>query len=207
MIQATFRLELPADLWVREVSESFPGVTFELLGGVPDGEVALELGRLQADAPEAAVDAVRSHPDIRAYNLLFVDGTEALAHYEVADRRLYDLMRTFSVPPEFPLAVVDGRMEFSVTVTQAQFEAVRTALDGSDRAYEVVSVLRSDQRDDILTARQRECLTHAIRNGYYEIPRACTLADLAAAFDVDPSTFSETLRRAEQRVLRWFLSD
>lgn len=205
MIQATFRLRLPGDLWVAEVSTSFPTASFDLLGGVPTGDTALELGHLQADAPEDVVAAVRAHPDIHSYNLLSVDGNEALAHYEVADQRLYDLMRSFSVPPEFPFTVVDGWLEFSLTATQEQFETVKQTLQQSTRDYEMVSVLRSEQQTDLLTARQRECLTHALRNGYYEIPRAETLASLAADLDIDPSTYSETLRRAEQRILRWYI--
>lgn len=207
MIRATFRMTLPEDLWIAEVSTSFPQATFELLAGVPDGETALELGQLTAEIPENTVAAVRSHPDVQSYDLLFVDDNEALARYEVADQRLYELMRGFSVPPEFPFAVVNGWLEFNVTVTQEQFEAVTGALRNLDREYETLSVLRSGGREELLTARQRECLTHALRNGYYEIPRSKTLTALAADLDIDPSTYSETLRRAEHRILRWFVSE
>jgi predicted DNA binding protein len=190
---------------VAEVSTSFPDATFDLLGGVPTGDSALEFGHIRANAPQEVVAAIREHPGIHTYNLLSIDGREALAHYEVADQRLYDLMRSFSVPPEFPFSVVDGWLEFSLTVTKEQFETVKATLQQSTREYDLVSVLWSEQQDDLLTARQRECLTHALRNGYYEIPRAETLAGLATDFDIDPSTYSETLRRAEQRILRWYV--
>lgn len=50
---------------------------------------------------------------------------------------------------------------------------------------------------DLLTPRQWGCLSLALRQGYYEIPRECTLADLAARLDVDPSTLNDALRRAD----------
>jgi predicted DNA binding protein len=207
MIRGTFRIGLPADLWIAEVSSSLPDATFELLSGVPEGDRALELGQVHAPDPGAAVDGVRSHPDVVAYDLLFRNERRALAHYEVVDQRLYDLAREFSVPPEFPVSVVDGRMEFSVRATRDGFEGIKATLAGSDRDHEIVSVLHDARPEELLTDRQRECLGLALRRGYYEIPRECTLADLADDLGVDPSTVSGVLRRAERRVLRRFVED
>ncbi len=41
--------------------------------------------------------------------------------------------------------------------------------------------------------------------GYYEVPRECTLAELAAKLEIDKSTASTIIRRGESRVLQWFL--
>lgn len=45
-----------------------------------------------------------------------------------------------------------------------------------------------------------------MRHGYFEVPRECTLEELAARFDADKSTISAVLRRGESRVLKWFLT-
>lgn len=52
-----------------------------------------------------------------------------------------------------------------------------------------------------LTARQRETLTTAIAEGYYEIPRGTTTAEIAAAVGVERRTAEEHLRRAERKVV------
>ncbi|GAA0277601.1 helix-turn-helix domain-containing protein [Halobacterium noricense] len=52
-----------------------------------------------------------------------------------------------------------------------------------------------------LTARQRDVLRTAHRNGYYEIPRETTTAELAERFDLDRRTVEEHLRRAENKIL------
>jgi predicted DNA binding protein len=56
-----------------------------------------------------------------------------------------------------------------------------------------------------LTDRQREYLTAAHRRGYFDVPRECTLAELADALGVDKSTVSVTLRRGTERVVGQFL--
>lgn len=80
-----------------------------------------------------------------------------------------------------------------------------TALDESDYEYELLSVVEERNPERLLTERQRECLTVAFREGYFEVPRRCTLEDVAEAIGVDKSTASETIRRGSSRVLERFL--
>ena len=56
--------------------------------------------------------------------------------------------------------------------------------------------------DTLLTDRQRECLQAALRLGYFEVPRECTLAELADRLGVDKSTASETIRRGQTRLVK-----
>jgi predicted DNA binding protein len=56
--------------------------------------------------------------------------------------------------------------------------------------------------DRELTARQAEAVRVAVERGYYEDPRAASVADVAGALDCAPSTAAEHLRRAERTVMR-----
>lgn len=60
---------------------------------------------------------------------------------------------------------------------------------------------------DALTDRQREILETAHELGYFELPRGASAAEVAAALDLDPSTVTEHLRRAERNLLGELLSD
>ena len=72
--------------------------------------------------------------------------------------------------------------------------------------YELLSVVHRDGTGGgPLTDRQLECLTVAWRMGYFEVPRGCSLAEVADASDVDTSTVSETVRRGTACVLERFL--
>lgn len=51
------------------------------------------------------------------------------------------------------------------------------------------------------TARQREVLLTAIENGYYELPREVTTAEIADRVGIQRRTAEDHLRRAERRVV------
>jgi predicted DNA binding protein len=186
------------------VSTAFPDATFRLLTGVPLGERSLELGEVVGDDPATASDTLREHPDVVAYDRLYVDDGRVLSKYETVEQSLYEFFGGTSLPPEFPLVVENGIIEFGITATRAQFESLGAALDATDRSYELLSVVHTTSHDDVLTARQRECLRVARRAGYFAVPRESTLAEVAAELGVDTSTASETLRRGSARVLDWF---
>ncbi len=54
---------------------------------------------------------------------------------------------------------------------------------------------------DAITDRQRDILLTAFELGYFEVPREASAADVAAEFDLDQSTVTEHLRRAERNLL------
>lgn len=58
---------------------------------------------------------------------------------------------------------------------------------------------------DELTDRQREVIQTAFDMGYYEVPREATTEDVAAQLDIDPSTVTEHLQRAERNILSRYL--
>jgi predicted DNA binding protein len=200
-------MALSDDVWVTEVSTTFPEATLRLLTGVPKGDRALELGEVRGTDPVVVADAIEEHPATSEYDQLHADDNRVIGQYEVADRGLYEFLWASSLPPEFPVVVEDGTMEFDLTATQEQFEAFGSALDDAGRQYDLLTLVHTDQQDALLTDRQRECLTVAHRRGYFDVPRECTLAELADALGVDKSSASETLRRGTGRVVEQFLLD
>lgn len=205
VINASFRMDLAEGIWVTDISTSFPDATLRLLTGVPKGERALELGEVRATDPQLVTDAIRAHEDISKYDRLYEDDRRAIGQYEAHEKGLYEFLWESSLPPEFPIIVENGEMEFDLTATQEQFDAFRSALDERGQRYELLTLVHTDEQDRLLTERQRKCLTVAYRRGYFEVPRECTLDELAMELDVDKSSVSETIRRAESQVLDQFL--
>lgn len=207
MIYATFRIQLPADIWVTELSKRFPTATFRLLSGYRADQTALELGEVLTETPEAVVDAMRTHPSITNYELLESDDKRALGKYESRDTALYDFVEQSSLTIEFPLDVQDGWYEFDLTGTRNELNRLQGILDESPLSYELRSLVRTTETDGLVTSRQREVLEAAHRRGYFEVPRDVTLAELADELDVDTSTASTILRRGTSTILEWYLTD
>lgn len=60
---------------------------------------------------------------------------------------------------------------------------------------------------DGLTERQETVLREAHERGYFEVPREATTADVASALDLDDSTVSEHLQRAQRTILDDLLAE
>lgn len=206
MIRAGFRIRLPEGLWVREVSLALPDATFTLLAGYRMDDRAVELGEIVTETPEASVDALRSHDAITQFDLLESADGRVLGKYETTDTHLYDFVEQSSLPVEFPVVVRHGWFEFDLTGTREELGRLRTTLEASDLAYEVQSLVTTMDTDGLLTDRQRELLEAGVREGYYEVPRECTLAELAGTVGVDKASASTVLRRGEARLVKWFLT-
>jgi Predicted DNA binding protein len=206
MISASFRIELPAHLWVAELSREFPRSTFRLLSGYRAGETAVELGEILTEQPEAAVEAARSHPSITDHEVLESESDRVLTKYETTDTDLYAFVEASSLTIEFPVDVQNGWYEFDLTGTREELDRLQEYLDSLPLSYELLSLVRTTETGGLLTDRQREVLDAGLRRGYFEVPRGCTLAELAAELDVDKSTVSTVLRRGQGRLLKWYLT-
>ena len=205
MISARLRIQLPEELWVTDVSRGFPRATFRLLSGQRLDSKAIELGETITDHPGAVVEATRTHPSITNYELLESTDRRVLGKYETSDIDLYEFVEESSLTIEFPVDVRNGWYEFDLTGTRTELDQLREILDVSPLSYELQSLVRSHTNDTLLTDRQQEVINAAVRNGYFEVPRECTLEELAVTLDADKSTVSTVLRRGEGQILKWFL--
>ncbi|WP_152663379.1 helix-turn-helix domain-containing protein, partial [Halorubrum saccharovorum] len=111
--------------------------------------------------------------------------------------------REVGLPIEEPIAVTDGRATVDVVGERSRLTAFSRRLTGEGVT---VGIEGSDAgREPVLTDAQRGLVLAAVATGYYDTPRECTLTELAESRDLAKSTCSETLHRAEGRVLRRFV--
>lgn len=207
VIDARFRIRLPPDLYITDVSRAFPDAEFRLLSGVRTGETAIELGEAVTDAPEAVTSVFRRHDAVSEFDVLERTDDRLLSSYETTDVDLYAFIEDGGFPPEFPIAVRNGHYEFDLTGTRTEFDQFRETLDAIGTPYELLSKVHRRESERLLTRRQEELLSAGLRAGYFEVPRSCTLAELAETVGVDKSTASGVIRRAQARLIAWYLTD
>lgn len=205
-VTARFRVELPADAWIAEVSRAFPEAEFRLLAGYPTDRGAMHLGEATTATPEAVSEAIASHPSVLEYRRLHATDDRSLARYETTGSGLYEFLERTGLVADYPVTVGDGWFVVGFTDSRARFDAFREGLEAADLRFELRSVVEAVERRDLLTDRQQEVLERAFRAGYFEVPRDCTLAAVADDLGVDTSTASEVLRRAEAHLVEYHLN-
>jgi predicted DNA binding protein len=147
----------------------------------------------------AAVDGVHAWTTEGGDGGFYVYVRTALREQEAGYREALDRESVLIVPP------VELREDRTVRATLVgESDELAAALDGLPEGIGV-EVLRTGTYDRAdgspLTDRQREALDAAWAAGYYDLPRSCELADVAAALDCGTSTASDLLRRAERRLV------
>lgn len=222
MSRTTLRLDLPTGSWLGDVSRRVPSATLRVDETVSvDGEgpsVPPADGPSMGGADAEAVATVRVAgtdrdrvEDALADHERVVHGRTVARRGEVRTLRVagrrpayLPAARAVGLPIESAVEVVDGRATVTVVGDRDRIEAFGRRLAG-DGVTVGVAATGGEDPDRTLTEAQRELVFEAVRSGYYETPRRCTLTELAEANDIAKSTCSETLHRAEGRVMRRFV--
>lgn len=94
-----------------------------------------------------------------------------------------------------------------MTASQEQLSTYTNELAAADIPYQILLLSQSHESSELLTDRQWQFITEAVERGYYDTPRGCTLDELAETFDINKSSSSRLLRRAENRIIKEFIAE
>lgn len=205
MTWVQFRLDLPDGSWIADVSRSNPATTYRTLGVVADGGIGYTLLSVSGPGRDVAVDDLERHDAVDRVETLGAGEFETTLHVTAETPRFFDAARRAGLPIEPPIEVVDGSAELEIAGDHERISTLGRRLASLDVAFDVELVGRYDAATRVLTDTQRELVLAAIDAGYYDTPRRCTLTELAEREGIAKSTCSETLQRAEERLMKRFI--
>lgn len=109
-----------------------------------------------------------------------------------------------------PYEISDGRVRFGVMGETEQLREFLNVLEKTVPEFKVTSVANgkflSGSPLENLTEKQRNVLSVAFENGYYDLPRKAGSQELSRKVGLDSSTFIEHRRKAELRLMRSLFS-
>ncbi|WP_276259386.1 helix-turn-helix domain-containing protein [Haloglomus litoreum] len=136
----------------------------------------------------------------------FDDRVFVRLHWNVLENPFLDLLDESDVVLVEARGTADG---WEATLRFPDEATLRTFYEASEQGEHGVELraingARVDERGgtDVLSPVQRETLEAAFEAGYYDVPRAITIAELAAQLDRSEQAVSEALRRATANYLR-----
>ncbi|MFB6126817.1 MAG: helix-turn-helix domain-containing protein [Halolamina sp.] len=200
---------------IKALSEA-PAVRFEVERTMPDGDTVIfffwavggsssEYDAIEAGLPDEDETfdwtVVEDHGDQRLYRV-DIDEDEIVG--------LHDLDREFGALQLSMTAHVDGadvRVRFPDREAMlGYFQRVRE----TGQSVSLTRLYRSDEGDADglgLSAKQRAALTSALEMGYYEVPQAAALTDVAEELGISRQAASERLRRGTAALVRDTVGD
>ena len=207
MVIAEIAITLREEFGLTDVSRTYPDAVFRYLAGIEEPDRGLGLVDVTAETLNEVLDAIRSNPAVRNFELLDRYADRAVFQYETDVAHLYRAVRDSGIIPAFPYTIRDGRLYFETTTTPDRLSRLGKRLGELDIPIDVSTISESLDTKDALTARQREVVLTAIELGYYDTPRQCSLSDLATELGIATSTASKLLHRAEGHVMKRFATD
>jgi predicted DNA binding protein len=148
---------------------------------------------------------VRGYESVTNLDVLSHHGETALLQFETTSPLLLTAVQDSGIPLEMPFDLVDGEATWEITAPQDALSTLGRQLEEFGIPFHVERIEQTVQPDQLLTDTQRALLTTAVELGYYDTPRECSLTELADEMGLAKSTCSETLHRAEERVVKAFL--
>lgn len=161
--------------------------------------------RLYASSPEPSVAPLVRWLEAHRPAEMGVDETRVVtAWFPVPPRPLALLAE-----PEVTEATVDpeGRLCLFAHGQREVVQALLSRLQREGFEIRVKHLAPPPPSAPLLTPGQEEAVRAAADAGYYLIPRALTLHELAASLGVSPASLSERLRRAEARLVTRYVQE
>jgi hypothetical protein len=207
MPRAELTLTIPEEVWIGALSRSFPAAEFRILAAVPGEDSGVGLTEITAEDLVAILGEMDDTDAVTDLEILQQWEDTALVQFETDDPLLLFPVQGSGIPLEMPFTLSDGEARWEVTAPQERLSALGQQLEEFGIPFRVERVSQHVETEQLLTQSQLELIQAAVEHGYYDTPRDCSLTDLAEEVGIAKSTCSETLHRAEEKIVKEFVEE
>jgi predicted DNA binding protein len=204
MPRAKLDIKLPDGVWISDLSREFPDTTFRVLAALPGDETGVGLLEVVGTDLPDTIREMESLDGVTDIELLENANESVLVQFSTTQPLLLLSLREVGLPFELPIDIREGRATLEVVAPREQLSMLSAQFEQFGMSFDVVYLYESVDPEQLLTERQRELLAAALRSGYYDTPRTCTLTELAEEVGAAKSTVSESLHRAEEKIIKQF---
>lgn len=205
MPRAELTLSVPEDVWIGDVSRAYPETTFRILSALPGDDSGVGLAEIVSDRLAEVLADIETYTSVTSLDLLSRRGDTALVQFETSMPLLLFPVQSSGIPLEMPFTLVDGEARWEITAPQDRLSELSHQLEEFGIPFRVERVEQITESEKLLTEKQRTLVEAATEAGYYDTPRECSLTELAEQLDIAKSTCSETLHRAEEKIVKEFV--
>lgn len=181
-----------------------PELTIEVVDRleVGQGMVLFEVV-VPTTGPRGWSEEIRSLPSVKTVELIDASETQEVYRVVSAGRTFLPLLKRLKLIRHFPFPIQDGVAHWTIVGPEERVRALLERLRASAVRYELVSVRKGplSRLPSSLTPRQREILTRAVGEGYFDVPRRISLTQLAPRIGVAVSTLSVMLALIEKKIV------
>lgn len=207
MPQAILTVRIPGHVWLGSLTREYPAATFRILAALPGENSGVAMAEITAEDVDALLADMEAYDEVTRLEVLGRPDSTALVQFETSQPLLLIPLQESGALLDLPFEIRDGQAHWTVSATHDRLSALGQELRALNIDFEVESIYQQKETAQTLTDRQESLLEAAVEEGYYDTPRTCTLTELAETVDIAKSTASETLHRAESKIIKEFVED
>ncbi|WP_436935972.1 helix-turn-helix domain-containing protein [Halovenus marina] len=204
MPETRLELTIPGDVWIGDLSRQYPDATFRILAAVSDERSGVGLAEIESEDLSELLQEMAGYEDVSKVQVLNEPEDRGLVQFETTLPLLLLPARDSGVPLEMPFELSDGAAVWELTAPSDSISQLGEQLRQFDISFTIDYLQQHVGEEHLLTDSQAEIVQTAIEQGYYDTPRTCSLTELAAEVGRAKSTVSETLHRAEGKIIKQF---
>jgi predicted DNA binding protein len=197
-----FNLEIPKQMMLSVISQKYPDLVFNILSLLPLGQ---EIGScsLQIKGKSMMHDREKVLEDMQKFNLkTIILGNipgYILLNLQIGDPWFLQTIIRLELMLHYPLQIRNGIISLQLIANRMKIDHLFSELDKNKIDYDLREITFY-RPAHLLTPKQDNVLTDALKLGYYEIPRNISLSELAKKYKISPSALSGTFRRIEKKL-------
>jgi hypothetical protein len=202
-----FKFNIPENKLLSILSKKYPNFSFHILSMLPISKnqgnniVNIE-GK---DVLSIISDLKKSFPNL-AYTILFSSKLTLLINITMPEPFILENLVKIGIPLQYPVTISNGIANVSLVTERTKIDKFLTELEKISIDFSIKEI-GNYRKTDILTAAQRNVLTKAYDDGYFEIPRKKSMTNLAKDLGIKTSSLSEMFRRIFKRLTQEFLGN
>jgi len=204
LLIATLQIRIPKTFGVGKFSSAHPEVLIDILNR-SDLTKDLSVSDYWISGRPAGIwlRQIRALPDVVNVDSLAELGDGCLYRITYRNPPVIYLFRELGVPIQFPLHVQAGFIHWELVARRSESAAVIRYARKVDPNVRVVSIRSRPLNSHLptLSDAQRELLAQAMAAGYFAVPRAINLTELASKLDRSKSTLSEAIAIIERKLM------
>lgn len=205
MPQATLTITIPEEVWIGDLSRQYPTATVRVLAALADDDAGVGLAEISGPDLDDLLAEMRAFDSVTEVELLQRSEGTALVQFETTMPLLLLPIQASGIPLEMPFTIQDGRADWELTAPQERLSELGEQLRELGIPFTVEELHQHIEDEQLLTESQLALLRAAVDAGYYDTPRECSLTELAERQGMAKSTCSETLHRAEEKVVKQYV--
>jgi len=205
LLLAILKIRIPEKgPWTGAFTRAHPGLFLDVMNRSEVTEdVSVSDYWIGGRPPGVWAREISGYPDVVKVESLAEVGEGSIYRITYRNPPIIYLYRKLRLPLHFPLRIQAGYIHWEVAARRSELDAIVEYARQVDPEFQLVSIRRRPLRTHLpeLTDAQQLLLTKAMAAGYFAVPRAITLTDLARQIGRSKSSVSEAIAVIERKLL------